>query len=316
LKIKGIDVPDQGATEVAPAEAGGYGIRAPSHRLPDATRLGPVRLQIADLARSVTYYQDVLGLRILGRGAGRAILGAQHDDRPLVELFERPGATAVPNRGRLGLFHFAILLPDRGSLGRFAAHLATLGIRAGSADHIVSEAMYLYDPDGLGIEVYADRPRSAWGRRGRELVIDTLPLDAAALVKEGRAEPWTGMPAGTVIGHVHLHVGELDRAAAFYHAGLGLDATMWTYPGALFLSAGGYHHHLGVNTWARPEAPGPGPEEAQLLEWEIVVPQAEDANAASGSLGAGGHVAHRTERGWLGSDPWGTKVRVVWGGVG
>jgi catechol 2,3-dioxygenase len=281
------------------------------HRLPDATGLGSVRLQVADLARSVGYYQDVLGLRVLGQGAGQTILGAQHDDRSLIELFERPGATAVPNRGRLGLFHFAILLPDRASLGRFVAHLANLGIRVGSADHIVSEAVYLHDPDGLGIEVYADRPRSSWQRRGRELVIDTLPLSAAAVVAEGDAEPWTGMPAGTVIGHVHLHVGELERAAAFYHTGLGLDVTTWTYPGALFLSAGGYHHHLGVNTWARPGAPGPGPEEAQLLEWEIVVPRAEEADAAAGSLEAGGHVVHRTERGWLVADPWGTKLQVV-----
>ena len=160
--------------------------------------------------------------------------------------------------GQLGLYHFAILLPDRAALGRFVAHLARIGERAGASDHLVSEALYLSDPDGLGIEVYADRPRATWRYDGqRQLAMDTRPLDLNSLVQAAGGEPWTGMPAGTVMGHVHLHVGDIERAAAFYHAALGLDKVVWSYPGALFLSAGGYHHHVGLNTWAGPGATRP-----------------------------------------------------------
>lgn len=288
-----------------------YGSQPPTYRLPAGTRLGPVRLQVADLARSIAYYGNVLGLRVLRRETGRAVLAAHGDDRPLIELSEHPGATPVPTRGRLGLFHFAILLPDRASLGRFLAHLAAIGVRPGTANHLVSESAYLYDPDGLGIEVYTDRPRDSWQRRGKELVMDTLPLDVAAVIAEGSAAAWAGMPAGTVMGHVHLHAGDLERAAAFYHAGIGLDVVVWSYPGALFLSAGGYHHHLGLNTWARPGATAPGRDDAQLLEWEVVVPQSTDVDAVAGTLETGGHDVRRADRGLLVADPWGTKLRVV-----
>lgn len=256
-----------------------YGIAPPRHRLPAATRLGRVSLQVADLERSVTYYRRVLGLRVLDRATSHATLAAEGDDRPLVELHERPGAAPVPRRGRLGLFHFAILLPDRAALGRFVAHLAKLGEPAGASDHRVSEAIYLHDPDGLGVEVYADRPRSTWRHVGRQLVMTTEPLDIEDLLLAGRGEPWTGMPAGTVIGHVHLRVGDLAAAEAFYHEALGFDKVVWTYPGALFLSAGGYHHHLGLNVWASSPEPQ-GPDDARLLEWEVLVPTVEDARAA------------------------------------
>src|SRR5918999_718626 len=137
-----------------------YGIAPPGYRLPDTTRLGRVRLQISNLERSTAYYRDLLGFRVLDRSAVGATLAAYGDDRPLIELVERASASAVPRRGRLGLYHFAILLPERAALGRFLAHLGEVGARAGMSDHFVSEAIYLQDPDNLGIEVYADRPRS------------------------------------------------------------------------------------------------------------------------------------------------------------
>jgi catechol 2,3-dioxygenase len=286
-----------------------YGIAPPGYRLPDATRLGRVRLQVSDLERSLAYYRDLLGFHVLDRSGDRATLGAQGDDRPLIELVERAGASPVPRRGRLGLYHFAILLPDRGSLGRFVGHLTRLGARAGMSDHFVSEAVYLQDPDNLGIEVYADRPRSAWRHEGRQLAMATEPLDVRSLVQAAGDAPWTGMPSRTTIGHVHLHVGDIDEAAAYYHNGLGLDKVVWNYPGALFLSAGGYHHHLGTNTWAT-GAPSAGENDARLLDWEIVVPRAEDAEAAARSVEAAGHRVTPAGDGWLLTDPWGTALRV------
>jgi catechol 2,3-dioxygenase len=287
-----------------------YGIPPRGYRLPDGIRLGPVRLQVADLKRSLDFYREVLGLAPFGQ----AVLGPEGSRTPLVELHENRGAAPVPRRGRLGLFHFAVLLPDRASLGSFVAHVGRTGVPLGASDHRVSEALYLHDPDGLGVEVYADRPRASWEHRGRQLVMSTDPLDLEDLVAAAGGNPCTGMPPGTVIGHVHLHVGDLEAAEAFYHHGLGLDKTVWDYPGALFLSGGGYHHHLGLNTWARGAEPA-GADDARLLEWEIELPSAEDARAALESLAAAGHEAEKDDaRGGRVRDPWGTALRLVGGG--
>jgi len=290
------------------APAGGYGVAPAGYRLPAATSVGPVTLQVTDLGRSRGYYRDVLGMRELSFGDGAAELGTA-DGTPLVQLRERPGARPLPPQGRLGLYHFAVLLPDRGALGRFLAHLAELNVYAGMSDHLVSEAVYLRDPDGLGIEVYADRPRTAWRSNGRELVMSTTPLDADAVVAAGGGEPWMGMPAGTRMGHVHLHVGDLDRAAEFYHAALGLDKVVWSYPGALFLSAGGYHHHLGLNTWAAGSPPA-AEHEARLLEWVLLVPGATDVDAAAASLAGAGFQVTRAGASLSAADPWGTRLTL------
>jgi len=306
-----------------------YGIAPPGYRLPAATRLGVVRLQVGDLARSLEWYRRVLGLEPLDgdpldraprdrerqgsephdRSGRVARLGAPGTGVPLLELRERPGVAPVPRRGRLGLYHYAILLPDRPALGRFLHHLSDIGERAGMSDHFVSEALYLTDPDGLGIEVYADRPRGTWRHEDRQLTMTTIPLDVEAVLRAAGGERWSGMPSGTVLGHVHLFVADLERAAAFYHAGLGLDKTVWSYPGALFLSAGGYHHHLGINTWATGAVPA-GPEEARLLEWELVVPSFRDAAEAIRSIAAAGGAVEPSADGGVARDPWGTAVRV------
>lgn len=298
---------------VPSSEPSAIGITPPGYRMPAGIRLGAVRLQVADLTRSLAYYTQQLGLRVVEHSSDaqpRAVLAASDDATPLVELRERRGATPVPRRGRLGLFHFAILLPDRPSLGRFVHHLARVGVHAGMSDHLVSEAVYLSDPDGLGIEVYADRPRSRWGQRGRELAMATEPLDVASLLAESGDESWSGMPAGTRMGHVHLHVGDLARAEEFYHGALGLDKIVWSYPGALFLSAGGYHHHLGVNTWAA-GAPAAADQDARLLEWEVRLPRQHDALAAVASLSGAGHSVIGDDGSWLVADPWGTRLRIV-----
>ena len=278
-----------------------YGIPPPGARLPEATHVGVVRLQVSDLTRAVQYYEHVLGLRVHSASSTIASLGAHSDEPHFLELHTRPGVTRA-RRGAFGLYHFAILLPDRAALGRFATHLSSVGARVGMADHLVSEAFYLWDPDGLGIEVYADRPQGEWQHQDRELVMTTDDLNIGDLVEAAGDEPWTGMPAGTRIGHVHLHVGSLAEAEAFYHAKLGLDKTVWSYPGALFLAAGGYHHHLGTNVWS----PGPPAEdsEARLLEWELVLPSARDVEETLARVGASAGVV---------ADPWGTALRVVKG---
>lgn len=283
------------------------GIAPPRYRLPEAARPGRVVLQVADLERSVEYYGRVVGFSVLTREAGVAALGPAGGPA-LLELRERKGARAVPRRGLLGLYHFAILLPSRAALAHFVRHLAEVGERAGMSDHLVSEAIYLTDPDGLGIEVYADRPRSAWRVEDRQLIMATDPLNVPDLLAAATGR-WEGIPVGTVIGHVHLFVGDIDSAARFYHEGVGFDKMVWSYPGALFLSAGGYHHHLGTNTWAA-GAPPAGPEDAQLLEWEVLVPSPADAARAMENIEALGAGVERDASGGLARDPWGTAVRI------
>lgn len=298
-----------------------YGLEPPGFRLPDATHIGAVRLQVSDLARSLDYYERIIGLRVLGRSAGTATLGP-HDSMPaLVHLHEKRGVHPAPRRGVFGLYHFAILLPDRPSLGRFAAHVVAAPQRLGMSDHIVSESIYLYDPDNLGIEVYADRPRATWQHRDRELIMATDPLDLDGLIEEGgrgrragerekgqdATKEWRA-PEGTTMGHVHLHVGDLAEASAFYHDALGFDTTVWSYPSALFFAAGGYHHHLGTNTWS----PGPSAtdDQARLLDWELVVPDAAAVSAAGQSLKSGGYDAAQSAHEVIVNDPWGTKLVV------
>ncbi len=295
------------ASEAVPATEGSYGEAPGGFRLPNETRLGRVSLQIADLARSIEFYEEVLGFRTVSGTGSSAVLAAHGDNTPIIELHEHPGAKSTPARSRLGLFHFAILLPDRPSLGRFVKHLGGIGVRAGSSDHLVSEAFYLQDPDNLGIEVYADRPRNTWMRVGRELMMATDPIDIASLVAAAES-PWTGMPAGTTIGHVHLHVGDIATASTFYSETLGFDRIVWHYPGALFLSAGGYHHHLGTNTWAG-RAPSPAPDEARLLEWTVKIPDDTTRTALAKSLSAAGHATQEDETGLVIRDPWGTQLR-------
>lgn len=276
-------------------------------RLPEQTRVGAVRLQVGDLQRSIGYYTEVLGMAVLERSDGHASLGASAGP-PLVHLVEKIGVAPVPRRGRFGLYHFALLLPDRAALGRFAAHLVSSGVRPGMADHAVSEALYLTDPDGLGIEVYADRPRDSWTYRGEELVMSTDPVDLDDVIAASEGVAWTGLPDGTTMGHVHLHVGDLASAEAFYHRALGFDKTVWSYPGALFFSAGGYHHHLATNVWS----PGPSArtDEARLLEWDLVVPAQGQVGDFAHRLRTAGYVVEDRPDGALAADPWGTRVRV------
>jgi catechol 2,3-dioxygenase len=266
---------------------------------------------VSDLRRSLDYYTQVLGLEARDVSATTAALHAQGEDAPLVVLDADPNTSPVRMQSRLGLYHFAILLPDRAALGRFLAHVSRIGMHVGASNHLVSEALYLRDPDGLGIEIYADRPRSEWNYADGELAMASDPLDAEGVIAAARGEQWTGMPRGTVMGHVHLHVGNLEEASRLYHDGLGFDRVVWSYPGALFLSAGGYHHHLGVNTWAGPNAPPSAETDARLLEWRMIFPTAEDAKAAAERLAAAGREVTPSGGDWIVADPWGTRLRLA-----
>ena len=299
-----------GAAKGDAATPGTYGLPPRGYRLPATIRLGEVRLRVANLGRSLDYYMKVLGMRVIERTETRASLGAHGDNGVLVELNETLGIRAVPKRARLGLFHFAVLLPDRPSLGLFIKHLAEIGVQAGAGDHLVSEAFYLQDPDGLGIEVYADRPRDSWRRVEKELMMSTDPVNVGDLIRAAGDTAWTSMPAGTVVGHVHLHVGNIEQAAAFYSEALGFDRVAWSYPGALFMSAGGYHHHLGTNIWAGPGAQPAGKDEAGLIEWTIELPDAASIDAAVSSITAGGYAVTRDGDDAVTADPWGTGVRL------
>lgn len=294
---------------------GSYGQPPAGFRLPPAMRLGSVRLQVSDLQRSMDWYTRVLGLLVRAQSATTADLAVPGTEDPLVILEHRPGTRPVRPGSRLGLYHVAILLPDRRALGQFVRHLAQRGLRAGASDHLVSEALYLHDPDGLGIEVYADRPAATWQRQGRELLMASDPLDLAAVVASAEGAVWAGAPAGTTIGHVHLHVGELEGADRFYHHAIGFDRMVWQYPGALFLAAGGYHHHLGTNTWAG-GAPLAGEHDARLLAWTMVLPTAADVSALAASVqgkGFGVSWAACPPHGRTLSltDPWGTGLQVT-----
>ena len=240
------------------------------------TAIGKVRLTVSDVERSGDFYEHALGLRATQRDNSTFVLGVP-DGPPLVELHEDPGARPL-NRRATGLFHMAILVPSRQelarSLWRLAQHRWPLD---GASDHLVSEALYLSDPDGNGIEIYRDRPRAEWPRSNGQLRMATLPLDLDGLVSELKSDS-TGSAATdpvatcTRMGHVHLQVSDLGEAERFYAGALGFEVTVRGYPGALFVSAGGYHHHIGLNTWNSAGAGPPPPGSIGLRDFEVVLP--------------------------------------------
>jgi catechol 2,3-dioxygenase len=266
--------------------------------------MGAVHLTVAQLERSLDYWQRQIGLRVQEREGRVASLGTGGED--LVVLYEEPGAQPV--RGHTGLFHLALLMPERADLARWLVHAAEDRVPlSGMSDHFVSEAIYLYDPDGHGIEIYADRPRFAWERGpDGQLAMGTVALDVDALVgtiADAPPEDFTGMPDGTAMGHVHLHVRDIDEADRFYGDTLGFDVMTHYGDQATFLSAGGYHHHLGANVWAGRGATPPPPGSASLRHATIVLPdRAEVDRVASWAADAGSEPEPRAE-GLLVRDP-------------
>jgi catechol 2,3-dioxygenase len=255
--------------------------------LPSDAHIGQVSLTVRDLDRSLSFYCDVLGF-IEARRDSRVSFLAPPGGRVLIELHERTDAAAKPRRSA-GLFHFAILVPSRAALGRSLRRLAEQRWpMSGAADHLVSEALYLDDPDGLGIEIYRDRPRDSWRKANGEIAMATDPLDLQSVHDEsGAAAPWTGLDPETVIGHVHLHVPHLDTAEAFYCGRIGFEPVVRRYSGALFVAAGGYHHHLGLNIWAGIGAPPPPGNAVGLRSFTVesdTIPSEDIPDPATGVI--------------------------------
>jgi catechol 2,3-dioxygenase len=262
---------------------------------------GAVRLRVADLETQREFYERAIGLRPIDSADGVTRLGS--DGTPVVEL--APSASPPPRPPRTtGLFHLAILVPDRAALAAALARAVRAGGRlSGASDHLVSEALYLDDPEGNGIEIYRDRPRAEWERDGGEIRMATLPLDVDGLLGGLHEDEPSGMPRGTRIGHVHLNVADIGDAERFYSGLLGFDVTVRGYPGALFLSTGGYHHHIGVNTWAGPGAPAP-PAGSRGLEWfELAVGDEPGLGEIEQRLGGAGAPIERRPEGLLTHDP-------------
>lgn len=270
--------------------------------------MGPVGLAVRDLGRSAAFYADALGLERLGGDTGRAVMGA--GGRPLLELVERPGAER--DHDAAGLFHVALLQPDRAALGHAIRRLFIGGAKlTGGADHLVSEAVYLDDPDGHGIEVYADRPRDAWpvGEGGR-LRIDNRPLDRAGILAAAERDgDGAARTAGVVVGHVHLETHDLPAARRFYLDRVGLELRA-DWDKAAFMAADGYHHHLAANVWGRrTRAYADAPGRLGLLYYTLALPDVAAVRALAATLDAApaGDEVFRVR------DPSGTEVRLAAG---
>jgi catechol 2,3-dioxygenase len=280
--------------------------------IPAATRMGTVHLTVSDLDRSIAYYESVIGLSVRERADGRAMLGAGGED--LLVLHEQPNAR--PARGHCGLYHFALLLPRRVDLARWLAHAARDRVSlVGMSDHYVSEAVYLSDPDGHGIEIYRDRPREVWEGKVAERMT-TLPLDTSSLFGEladPASERFEGLPAETVMGHVHLCVADISHTVAFYRDVLGFALMASVGGRAAFLSAGGYHHHLGANTWESAAAGQPPPGFAALRRATILLPGEAEHDRLAAQVADAGHEIEQLDDGLLVHDPCGNPIVLAVG---
>jgi len=273
-------------------------------------KIGAVHLTVSDLERSVSYYEQQIGLELISQETGQARLGAA--GQVLLVLTEQRGATVA--RGVTGLYHFALLLPSRLDLACSLQHLIETRTQfSGFADHGVSEAMYLSDPDGHGIEIYRDRPRGEWEYRNGSLHMVTEPFDAEGVLAElqGNGAGWHGLSSGTRVGHIHLHVSDLSAAAHFYTNILGFGLVARYGPSALFVSAGGYHHHVGLNTWAGVGVPAPSPESLSLQWYEVRLSGPAELDRVLGRIRDAGLDLEEDPAGYVVRDPAGNRLLLT-----
>lgn len=241
-----------------------------------------VELKVTNLENSLTFYQEVVGFKVLEKTATKALLTA--DGQTALLSIEQPADIIPTQQKTTGLYHFALLLPTREDLGAVLRHFAETNIRIGAGDHLVSEALYLNDPDGNGIEIYSDRPDTEWTWKDGYVGMDTLQIDAQSILEAGANTQWNGLPEGTVMGHIHLSVKELVETEKFFNA-LGLQVVT-PYPGALFMASGKYHHHVGLNTWNGVGASAPAENVVGLKAFTLVFPSTEELDVAINQLKA------------------------------
>lgn len=283
-------------------------------QLPDTLRLGPAHLTVSNLDDSIAFYERSVGLQVHDRDRDVATLGAGEAD--LLVLVEDPGA--APGGRHAGLYHFALLLPTRQELARALKRIFDTNTPlAGLSDHGVSEAIYLRDPDNHGVELYADRPREQWPpprTAGDRYDIITIALDVEDLMRsvEDDEEPQAQAGPGLVMGHVHLHVGDVEQSLGFYRDVLGFE-TMANIGSAAFVSVGGYHHHVSFNVWLGPDVKPLPPHTAGLREWTVILPSRNDVQAVRARVIDAGLEAHDHDSGFLVRDPWQTAVAFIAG---
>ncbi|WP_055108268.1 VOC family protein [Paenibacillus ihumii] len=271
--------------------------------------IGLVRLKVQQLERSIAFYEEVIGLKLLKQEGNTAELTA--DGRRTLIVLEANENYRISAGRSSGLYHFAILVPDRISLGLALRNLIKHNIAVGQGDHLVSEALYLNDPDNNGIEIYADRPRDTWQRSSSgEYVMTTDPVDIEGLLRISEQAQWQGLPPGTVIGHVHFHVGDLQQAKQFYCDVLGFEITAHYGSAALFISAGGYHHHIGLNTWAGVGAPPAAADATGLAYYTVALPNLQALAEVEGRIRQADLSCQRQDDVIALSDPFGIHVRI------
>ncbi|SDM43939.1 catechol 2,3-dioxygenase [Psychrobacillus sp. OK028] len=267
-----------------------------------------VELKVVDLQRSLEFYENIIGFKVLEQQADKIYLTA--DGKTALLSIEQPADILPTQQKTTGLYHFALLLPTRADLGAVLRHFAELNIRIGAGDHLVSEALYLNDPDGNGIEIYSDRPDTEWKWENEFVEMATLQIDAQSILAEGANTEWNGLPTGTVMGHIHLHVSELAETQKFYNA-LGFDVITPNYPGALFMGSGKYHHHIGLNTWAGVGAP-PSPENVVGLKaFSVVYPSNEALQTAVSKVKAFGTEIVEENGTFTVKDPSQNKIKLT-----
>lgn len=269
--------------------------------------VGEVSIKVTNLDRSVDFYESIIGLKVLEKSAGKAVLTA--DGKTALLTLEQPTDVIAKTGRTSGLYHFAILLPSRADFSVFLRHLLETRYRFGASDHFVSEALYIQDPDDNGIEVYTDRPASKWTWNDKQVEMATVQLDGQSVLAESDA-PWNGMPAGTIMGHIHLHVGSVDKAEKFYQEGLGFKTVSY-YPQAAFMSTGGYHHHIAINTWQGVGAPAPASNVAGLSWYSLVFPDVAAREEIVAKLKSIGAVVAKEGDWYTTSDPSGNVIRLV-----
>jgi catechol 2,3-dioxygenase len=274
------------------------------------TFAGHVKIKVEQLERSLPFYKEILGFDILEQTASTAKLTT--DGKTSILSLEQP-KNVTPKQGRTtGLYHFAILLPDQSDLANIVVHLVNKGIRFGSSDHLVSEALYLHDPDGNEIEIYIDRDPSEWNWNGDEVAMAVDPLNFENLLTLATPDnTWRKMPAETVMGHIHLHVSELNKTEEFYVKGLGMDVVNRFGVQALFLSYGKYHHHVGVNTWNGVGAPAPSDNSVGLESFTLIFDNEETRKQAVTNLKQIGAEVVEKDNHFITFDPSGNAIELA-----